>query len=115
MLCVRFIAEGNDGIDSVIAAIELDDDEDAGIGISSGGAGHVVQECGDERGKGHKAGTPQEMTSGDHGLSLRELGLGCGQQHRNGVWERIACVGGNFLELFGRQTTAEEQIAEELD
>jgi hypothetical protein len=54
VLGVALVLEGNDGVDAVVAAVELDDDEDAAVALRRGGAGRLHQEGRHGRGQGHQ-------------------------------------------------------------
>src|SRR5262249_4187239 len=51
---VALVGERDDGVDTVVAAAELQDDEDAAVPVRHSGAGGVRQEGRYHRGQGHQ-------------------------------------------------------------
>jgi hypothetical protein len=64
---VALIPVGDDGVDAVVAPVELDDHQDAAVALGPGGAGRLREEAGDGRGQGQQGGRVQEVAAGKHG------------------------------------------------
>ena len=77
VLGVALVGEGDDGVDAVVAAVELDHDQHPAVTGWAGGAGRLRQEGGHGRGQGEQGGAFQEVAAGRHGSSPRNGPRGC--------------------------------------
>jgi hypothetical protein len=68
---VTLIVERNDGIDSVVTAVELDNYQDAAAAVGFGSTSGLCQKTGHGRGQGKKGGRTQELATAWHWSILR--------------------------------------------
>ena len=70
---VPIVLERDDGVDAVVAAVELHDDQDAAILLGAGGVRRARQEAGQRRRQGDQRRIPQaageEVSSCGHGFT----------------------------------------------
>src|SRR5262245_18070017 len=60
---VALVGEGDDGVDAVVAAVELDDDQDAAVALRLGGAGSLGQEAGDGGSQGEQGRSLEKIAA----------------------------------------------------
>src|SRR5437016_6932925 len=73
MAGIAFIGERHDGVDAVVAAVQLDDDEDASITLCLGGSDRLSQKAGHRGRKRQESGGFEEMATGKHKRAPRFL------------------------------------------